>query len=300
MSVLTREQYLGILEARLRAPEDLRSALLNRTRRPILGADGNLLMVAADHTARGMLAVDGDPLAVADRFSLLSRLKEALDMPEVDGVLASADVLEELAYIGALDRKLAIGTMNRGGIIGASWELDDRMTAYDPERIAAYGLDGGKLLLRIEDTDSGVASTLEWAGSVTSRLADHKIMCLLEPLPYLKDASGRAYLDQSTERLVKVVAIASGLGASSAYSWLKIPASPDMKIVAAATTMPILMLGGDPGDKTEEVFDLWKRAMDEPNVRGLVVGRALLYPRGNDIPKAVKTAAHFVHMEEGV
>ncbi len=300
MSALTREQYLGILEARLRAPEDLRSALLNRTRRPILGADGNLLMVAADHTARGMLAVDGDPLAVADRFSLLSRLKEALDMPEVDGVLASADVLEELAYIGALDRKLAIGTMNRGGIIGASWELDDRMTAYDPERIAAYGLDGGKLLLRIEDTDAGVASTLEWAGSVTSRLADQKIMCLLEPLPYLKDASGRAYLDQSTERLVKVVAIASGLGASSAYSWLKIPASPDMKIVAAATTMPILMLGGDPGDKTEEVFDLWKRAMDEPNVRGLVVGRALLYPRGNDIPKAVKTAAHIVHMEEGV
>ena len=57
-------------------------------------------------------------------------------IPGVDGVLGSPDVLEELALLGALDGKLAFGTMNRGGIMGARWELDDRMTAYDAEGIA--------------------------------------------------------------------------------------------------------------------------------------------------------------------
>ena len=102
-----------------------------------------------------MLAVGVDPLAVADRYSLLDRLVRALAEPGVDGVLASADMLEELAWLGALDERLAIGTMNRGGIIGATWELDDRMTAYDADHIEAYGLDGGKTLLRIDEHRSG-------------------------------------------------------------------------------------------------------------------------------------------------
>ena len=40
----------------------------------VAGDDGRLLILAADHTARGMLAASGDPLAVADRYTLLDRL----------------------------------------------------------------------------------------------------------------------------------------------------------------------------------------------------------------------------------
>ena len=38
---------------------------------------------------------------------------------------------------------------------------------------------------------------------------------MIEPLPYIKDSTGRAVLDPSDEALIKVVAIASGLGSSS-------------------------------------------------------------------------------------
>lgn len=292
---MDRQSYADLLEVRLRDPESLRRALRERRRRDLLGDDGNLLIVAADHTARGMLAVGSDPLAVADRFTLLSNLVAALALPQVDGVLASADLLEELALLGALDGKLALGTMNRGGIIGARWELDDRLTAYDSDHVEEFGLDGGKVLLRIEATDPGVARTLEMVAAITTELSDRRIMCLIEPLPYLKDEAGRARLDTSVEELVRVVAIASGLGSSSAYTWLKIPAVDRMAEVAGATTMPILMLGGDPGDRAEAVFALWRAAMAQPNVRGLVAGRALLYPSHGDVVHAVTAAASIVH-----
>ncbi len=295
MTGLTRENYDALIDARVFEPESLRSALAARRRRSVPGADGRLLILAADHTARGMLAVGDEPLAVADRYTLLDRLLRALAQPGVDGVLASADVLEELAWLGALDDRLAIGTMNRGGIIGATWELDDRLTAYDADHVASCGLDGGKTLLRIDHTDPGVARTIETVAAVTTQLADRRLMCMIEPLPYLKEPGGRAVLDRSDEALIKVVAVASGLGSSSAYTWLKIPGSDRMAEVAGATTLPVLMLGGDPGADGEATFGRWAASMREPNVRGLVAGRALLYPHGQQPEEAVARAAAIVH-----
>ena len=292
---LTPGQYQALVEARIFDPESLRRALVDRRRRSVAGSDGRLVILAADHTARGMLAVGPDALAVADRFSLLDRLVRALAVPGVDGVLASADLLEELAWLGALDDRLAIGTMNRGGVIGAAWELDDRMTAYDSDHIEEYGLDGGKTLLRIDDSDPAVARTIEAVAATVTELSDRRLMCVIEPLPYVKDDVGRARLDPSVERLVKVVAVASGLGSSSAYSWLKVPSTDRMAEVAGATSLPILMLGGDPGPDAPAVFGRWESAMREPNVRGLVAGRALLYPHGEDVEDAVRRAARIVH-----
>ena len=294
-STLSRDRYRDLVEARVFAPDSLPRALVERRRRTVPGADGRLLILAADHTARGMLGASGNPLAVADRFTLLDRLVRCLAAPGVDGVLASADILEELAWLGALDDRLAFGTMNRGGIIGASWELDDRMTAYDVDHVESLGLDGGKTLLRIDETDPGVARTIESVAATVTALADRRLMALVEPLPYIKDANGRAHLDSSVERLIQVVAIASGLGASSAYTWLKIPGSDRMADVAAATTMPILMLGGDPGADADATFRRWQDAMAESNVRGLVAGRPLLYPHGGEPEAAVRRAAAIVH-----
>ena len=67
-----------------------------RTRRPLLADDGRMLLVAADHPARGALGVRGDRLAMASRSDLLRRLATALSRPGVDGVLGTPDVVEEL------------------------------------------------------------------------------------------------------------------------------------------------------------------------------------------------------------
>ena len=58
----------------------------------------------------------------------------------MDGVLGTADVLEDLLLLGALDGKIVIGSMNRGGLAGTVFEIDDRFTGYDAAAIEPDGL----------------------------------------------------------------------------------------------------------------------------------------------------------------
>ena len=227
-------------------PERALTALRGRARRPLL-TDGRLFIVAADHTARGMLGVPGEPFAMADRRRTLDALLVSLDHPGVDGVLGSPDVLEELALLGALHNKLAFGTMNRGGVMGASWELDDRMTAYDAQAIAECGLDGGKVLLRLADDDAGTASTIEACARAVSECARRGLPIMVEPLPYHHETPGRAKLLDDDDALLRAVAVGASLGYTSSSTWLKVPAAKDPARMLACTTLPALILGGSPG-----------------------------------------------------
>jgi hypothetical protein len=292
--LLDDDRWAELLERRATRPEAAGERLSSRPRRPLLGADGRLFIVAADHTARGMLGVRDDRFAMVDRRRLLENLLVSLAHPDVDGVLGSPDVLEELALLGALDGKLAFGTMNRGGVMGARWELDDRMTAYDADSIAHGGLDGGKVLLRIADDDAATASTLEACAQAVTGLARRGLPIMVEPLPYHITEDGSAKLLDDDDQLLRAVAVAAGLGATTAYTWLKVPAGRAVSRMLSVTTLPALILGGAPGPDPEVTFASWQEAMTVPNVRGLVVGRALLYPADGDVAAAIDRAARIV------
>jgi hypothetical protein len=293
MTSLTDDRWRDLIAERADHPDRALTALHGRARRPLL-TDGRLFIVAADHTARGMLGVPGDPFAMADRRRTLDALLTALDHRGVDGVLGSPDVLEELALLGALHNKLAFGTMNRGGLMGASWELDDRMTAYDAQAIAECGLDGGKVLLRIADDDAGTAPTIEACARAVSECARRGLPIMVEPLPYHHDTSGRAKLLDDDDALLRAVAVGASLGYTSSSTWLKVPAAKDPARMLACTTLPALILGGSPGPNPEATYESWTAAMEVPNVRGLVVGRALLYPADGDVARAIDRAARIV------
>jgi DhnA family fructose-bisphosphate aldolase class Ia len=293
-NALTAADIERITNLRVTNPAAVRAALRDRVRPAGLPADGKMMLIAADHPARGAISVGSDPMAMADRASLLGRIVTALSQPGVDGILGQPDILEDLAVLGALDGKLVFGTMNRGGIVGAAWELDDRMTAYDAAHTASMNLDGAKMLLRIEDTDPGVARTIEACAQAVTELADRDLIAMLEPLPYEITAKGKAKLVKDNKKLIRATAIAAGMGATSAYTWLKLPAWSDIAAAAAVSTLPVLILGGDPGDNWDAAFADWARALEQPTVRGLVIGRALLFPPDGDVASAVQRAAAIV------
>ena len=89
--------------------------------------------------------------------------------------------------------------------------------------------------------------------------------------------------DLSTEAIIRSMSIAAALGETSAYTWLKVPVVDDMAPVAEATTLPVVLLGGARTDRPDEMFERWRRALALPGVRGLVVGRNLLYPKDDDV-----------------
>jgi hypothetical protein len=261
-----------------------------------LGPAGRVLVIAADHTARGMLGAGRVPDAMADRGDLLDRLCLALSRPGVTGVLGTPDIVEDLLLLGALDGLSVFGSMNRGGLQGAAWEIDDRFTAYDAAAIAAMGYEGGKMLLRIDPEDPATAPTLEACAHAVGDLAGRGLVAMVEPFMAGR-ADGRLRTDLSTEAAIRASVIAAGLGPTSAHTWLKVPVVEDMERVVAATTLPTVLLGGEVSDDQEATFARWGRALRAPGAVGLVVGRSLLYPPGGDVAAAVDAAAALLPRE---
>ncbi|KOX46544.1 deoxyribose-phosphate aldolase [Streptomyces ardesiacus] len=280
---------------RARHPEAIAEAAARRVRRPLIGDSGRLMIVAADHPARGALGVGDRALAMANRADLLERLCTALSRPGVDGVLATADVLEDLLLLGVLENKVVMGSMNRGGLAGAAFEMDDRFTGHRAEDIARLRFDAGKLLLRIDYDDPGSLATMEAGARAVDAMAARRLPLFVEPF-ISRRIDGRVRNDLSAEAVTRSIAIASGLGGTSAYTWLKLPVTrdpDDMAEVLETSTLPTVLLGGDiggtPADQSA-AYERWRKALRLPTVQGMVVGRSLLYPAGGSVEEAVDTA----------
>ncbi|MEU5322367.1 aldolase [Streptomyces sp. NPDC021056] len=278
-----------IVEARVNDPGAVAAAAARRVKATSpFGEHGKTMIIAADHPARGANGVGADPTAMADRFELLDRLCVALERPGVTGVLATADILEDLLLLGVLDGKSVFGSMNRAGLAGSVFEIDDRFTGYDAETIAAMGFDGGKMLTRIALGDPATPAALAETARAVNELNDRQLIAMVEPFLSVW-TDGKINNDLSTDAVVKSVTIASGLGRRTAYTWLKLPVVENMERVLASSTLPALLLGGEVKD-AEAAFASWGKALKQPTAQGLVVGRSLLYPSNGDVAGAVDKA----------
>jgi uncharacterized protein len=283
-----------LVETRVHRPQAIAEAAARR--RPAVtdpGGHGKLMIIAADHPARGALRAGDQPFAMGHRADLLDRLSLALSRPGVNGVLGTPDILEDLLLLGALDEKVVIGSMNRGGLAGTMFEIDDRFTAYDAASIAAAGFDGGKMLIRIDPDDPATVRTLDACSTAVSELAAHQLIAMVEPfISHRRD--GKIRNDLSPEAMMRAITVASGLGNTSAYTWLKVPYVDDMERVMAASTLPALILGGEVAPDQSAVMASWRKTLELPTVRGFVIGRSLLFPPNDDVAGAVDTVVEML------
>lgn len=295
MIKVNAEALARIVDIRARHPERI-AELAARRRQPsgLAGSTGRLLLVAADHPARGALRAGGDALAMGDRPELLGRMVRALERPGVDGVLGTADVVEDLLLLGALESKVVIGSMNRGGLSGTVFEIDDRFTGYDAAAIAAAGYQGGKMLFRIDPQDPATPVTMQACAEAVGELGAHGVIAMVEPFVSHKDADGRIRNDLSAESVIRSATVAAGLAGTSAYTWLKLPVIEEMDAVLAATMLPVVLLGGEVSPDQDAQFAAWSKALDSPNVRGMVVGRSLLFPPDGDVESAVDATVEMI------
>lgn len=304
-----------VTDARVRDPERVRRAAERRTRRRHLTEDGKLSIIAADHPARRVTAAAGNPLAMANRQDYVARVARILVGGAADGVMATMDVIEDLLLLddlvreargpSFLDDKLLIASFNRGGLAGTAFELDDPMTGADTKAVVDMRLDGGKLLLRIGDDDPGSLRTLVACAHAISSLAAAGLPCFLEPLPVKRGEDGALKVIKEADALTKAACVAAGLGTTSRHTWLKLPHCAGYEKVAGATTLPILLLGGESvGDPRPLLTQIHAGLAAGATVRGALAGRNVLYA-GDVDPLAVARAAYgIIHsgwtVEQGV
>ena len=185
-------------------------------------------------------------------------------LPFCDGILATAQPLDGLAAAGhltALHRTYL--SINRTGLAGSVFELDDRLVASVP-RAAADGWTGVKHMTRIDMDDPITASALELLGQVLEQSRQAGLEALIEPLVW---SEGRIRRD--TDAIVLAAVIAHDMGAPV----IKVPVpavapgSERQRAVArvvASVGVPVLFLGGP---RTEGGRD---RVLDE--VRDVMEG----------------------------
>jgi len=288
-----------VTKSRVNDPERPLRVAQARRRRSRLAPQGRLNILATDHPARRITKIGDRGLAMADRQDLLARIIRVLMSDSVDGLMATMDLIEELLIIhdlvqqsgGApfLDEKVLIGSLNRGGLAGTCWELDDPVTGVTPSICSQWNLDGGKFLLRICDDDAGTLKTLLAAVQAVNEFNALGMPTFLEPLPVVRQESGFKVV-KTPEALAKIAGVASALGDSSRYLWLKLPYCDDYTVVARSTTLPILLLGGESsGDPMDFLRQIQSGLAAGPNVRGALVGRNVLYP-GDEDPLGMATA----------
>ena len=311
---LTEEAFAEITELRVQKPNLAREELAKRKRRDVLAPDGKLVILAADHPARSVTRVGKDPSAMGHRLDYLGRIIRVLAASNVDGLMATSDLIDEVAlanYLvkkrggkGFLDDKVLIGSMNRTGLAGTEHEMMDRTSSYmTGKRIKQMNLDGAKLLWRWvptgEKNDRYALETLERVAKAVEELADEGLPAFVEPLPVKKTESGYR-TDHNTDNIIKAVGIASALGYYTGHVWLKIPYCDDFARVAKASTFPILLLGGESTGKPSGTIEDFVRGMGAgPNIRGALVGRNVLFC-GEDDPAAIAEAINaVVHQRAG-
>ena len=282
----------------------LRAAKL-RKRRERLAPDGRLNILAADHPARRVTNIGNDPIAMTNRHHYLGRTVRVLMSELVDGVMATMDILEDLLALhdlmresgglGFLDEKLLIVSLNRGGLAQSAWEMDDAITGPGPAACVDWNLDGAKFLLRLADAEPGSLKTMLAASAAITELNALRMPMFLEPLPVLKTEKGYK-VEKTAEALSKVVGVASALGDSSRYLWLKLPYCEGYEAVARATTLPILLLGGESaGDPRPFLTEVARGIVAGVNVRGAMVGRNVIYPGKDDPLAAGEAVGGIVH-----
>lgn len=226
------------------------------------------LILAADHRARGVLTTE-------DYGAYCAALTEAL--PHCDGILASAQPLADLWAAGAIGpTQRTYLSINRTGLAGSAFELDDRLVA-SVARARADGWTGVKHMVRIDMADPVTAGALELLGRVLEEAAAAGLEALVEAAMWVDGA-----MDRRPEAIVKAAVIAHDLGAPL----LKVPvpaAEPGaarraaVARVAASVGVPVLFLGGPRRPGEEAQAELVAQVVDvmAGGGEGLAIGRTV-------------------------
>jgi DhnA family fructose-bisphosphate aldolase class Ia len=222
------------------------------------------VVLAADHRARGVVTIE--------RYQdYIDALGAAL--VHCDGILASAEPLRTLARAGAIDKRhRTFLSINRTGLAGSAFELDDRLVA-SIERVLGEGWSGIKHMTRIDMSDPVTAPALELLGRVLEEASAAGLDALIEPLVWRDGAVAR-----DTDSIVFAAVVAHDMGAPL----LKVPVPDEdagparvdaVARVVASVGAPVLFLGG-PRSSRPAMLDEVRDVM-AGGAAGLAIGRAV-------------------------
>lgn len=255
-----------------------------------------LVFAAADHNARMINEYKGNPIRLSNRREYLTRLIRMLQSKQIDGIEAAPDIIEDLLIANRLQRedgkreflngKMLVGTVNRGGLKNTVWEMDDLPLCFTVERLKKLNLDGVKFMLRINPSDERSKNTLRYCAEAVNQAERYGLPIFIEAL-YAETEGEQFVLKTDSESLCKVTGVAGALGCTGANKWLELPLNQEYQIPTAATTCPVLIVPDERESEPVEVVKEYTKEMGiSDNIRGILLGRNVMYNAEDPLPMA--------------
>jgi DhnA family fructose-bisphosphate aldolase class Ia len=239
------------------------------------------LVLAADHRARGVVTVE-------DHGAYVQAARAAL--AHCDALLASLRPLTDLVDDGTVAASAAYLSLNRTGLAGSAFELDDRLVT-TVARAAAVGCGGVKAMVRIDLADPHTAAGLELVGRVLDEAHAGGLDAMIETLPWQEGA-----IRHDADAIVHAAVVVADMGAPI----LKLPPPDEPPGAARAKAVarivrsvgaPVLFLGG-PRAYDDALVALARDVMDG-GAAGLAVGRGVLqHPDPAAMAASLATVVH--------
>ncbi|HVU71642.1 MAG TPA: hypothetical protein VHE83_01650 [Mycobacteriales bacterium] len=247
----------------------------------LFAEDGRTVVLAADHRARGVITIES-----YDGY--LTALRGALT--HCDALMASRQPLADLQ--GDLGERPGFLSLNRAGLAGTVFELDDRLVA-SAESAVAMGCRGAKIMTRIDRDHPSGAAQLELLGHSIEECARVGLALMVEPLSW---TNGR--MDRTTEGIAYAAMVAHDIGAPL----LKVPVPNDIpdgeaRVEAVARIVgsvgvPVLFLGGPRGSARDVLLAEVRDAIAGGGA-GLAIGRGVY--QDDDPAEMARLVAAIVH-----
>jgi DhnA family fructose-bisphosphate aldolase class Ia len=293
-TVICDETFRTLNEIKAFHPEVVEQEAAKR-RKPGFPHD-RLVFAAADHNARMINEYKGNPIGLSNRREYISRLVRMLESDSVDGIEATPDVIEDLFILNKLRRdagekeflsgKMLVGTVNRGGLKNTVWEMDDMPACYTVERLAKLRMDGVKFMIRLNPMDERAKYTVRYCADAVNAAEKAGLPIFIEAL-YVETTEKGFAMRTDSESLCKVVGVTAALGCRSVGKWIEVPLNNEYQIPVSATTCPVLVV---PDEVENEPLDVVKEYTKEKglcdNIRGILLGRNVMYNREDPLPIA--------------
>lgn len=211
--------------------------MTNRISR-IFAKDGKAMILAIDHRQRGIQ--DG-----IENFRSLVSLIERLS-PYIDTIMTTKEPLAQLIVNGSLKDKGLVLSLNRTGLAGTSFEMDDRLVC-TVETALRWGLDGVKLLIKFNKNNQFTNDQLTLLANVVEECEKWSMPLMVEPL-YMNLEDGKLVMDRSYE----------------AIKWVS--------IITNDFRVPILKVPYVKSNSREEGIEQFKKIVDSVNAKVLLLG----------------------------
>jgi DhnA family fructose-bisphosphate aldolase class Ia len=282
---LNRETYQSLLDIKVFSPELIDEEAGHKIRTERLR--DRMVFAAADHNARMITEYGGNDTGLSNRREYLARLIRELSSDQVDGVEASPDIIEDLYILNRifrtsgrktfLDNKILVGIVNRGGLKGTAWEMDDMPSAFTLDRVQELHMDAAKFMIRINPDDEKSGRQIKYCSEMVNQAHQRKLPVFIETL-FVRNHEGGFEMQTDLTSLCKAAGVVSALGCTGSSKWLELPLNSQYLDVVRSTTCSVLVVPDEYAKEDLEIVrEYTKESTLGENVRGILLGRNVMY-----------------------